>query len=83
MFNHDHTVKTEAGEFMLIQRNAGYADNDGRWVVSQLAELYWSGGGALRQRRAGRFLGAFDTLELAMAAVAAAELQPVDDKMLI
>jgi len=79
--NNDQTVKTEAGEFMAVQRNQGYATNDGHWVVTQLPELYWSGIGVLRQRRPSSFLGAFATPELAAAAIESATLQPVADRM--
>lgn len=81
-FNNDQTVTTDAGDFMVVQRNSGYADNDGRWVVSQLAELYWGAAGVLRQRRAGRFLGVYDTTDAAVAAIEAAEPMPIADKML-
>lgn len=78
--NHEQSVTTEIGEFLIRQRNVGYADNDGRWIVSQLPELYWSGIGTLRQRRPGKFLGVFDTREEADAAINAATLQPIEDK---
>lgn len=79
--NNDQTVKTSVGEFMVVQRNEGYADNDGHWTVTQLAELYWSPIGVLRQRRSGLFLGVFDTPADAMAAIEAAMPQPISDKM--
>jgi hypothetical protein len=79
--NNDQTIKTSVGEFMVVQRNAGYADNDGHWTVTQLAELYWSPIGVLRQRRPGLFLGVFDTPAAAMASIEDAVPQPIDDKM--
>jgi hypothetical protein len=78
--NNERTVTTPAAEFLVGQRNAGYVDNDGRWVVSQLPELYWSPGGWLRQRRPGAFLGVFGTEALALAAIEAAERQPERDE---
>lgn len=79
--NHDQTIKTGAGEFYANQRNEGYADNDGRWVVHQQPELYWSTAGVLRQRRPGAFLGIFDTTTQAEAAISAATQQPINDHM--
>ena len=81
--NRDETVTTSVGQFSLIQRNSGYADNDGRWLVHQYADLYWSSIGTLRQQRAGRFLGVFDTETEAREAIAAAEAMPLDDKMVL
>jgi hypothetical protein len=81
--NNDQTIKTPAGEFMAEQRNAGFADNDGAWIVSQLAELYWSEIGVLRRRRPGKFLGVFPTPEEAVKAIEAAELQPIQDQMVM
>jgi hypothetical protein len=81
--NNEETITTDAGQFMIGQRNAGYADNDGAWVVTQLKELYWSNIGTLRQRRDGQFIGVFATRTDADAAIAAATLQPVNDKMVL
>jgi len=78
--NHDQTIRTEAGEFMAVQRNSGYADNDGAWVITQLPELYWSHIGTLRQRRPGAFVGVFATIEEAEAAIRSARLQPEQDE---
>lgn len=78
--NNERTVTTPAAEFLIGQRNAGYADNDGRWVVHQLPELYWSKGGVLRRRRPGAYLGAFETEAAALAAIEAAEAQPERDE---
>lgn len=75
------TIKTDVASFMIEQRNVGFADNDGRWIAEQLAELYWSGIGVLRQKRAGTFLGVYDTRESAVAACHAALAQPVQDEM--
>lgn len=38
--NHDETVTTEVGRFSLIQRNCGYADNDGRLMNHTAAEPF-------------------------------------------
>ncbi|SCL32961.1 hypothetical protein GA0070616_4600 [Micromonospora nigra] len=79
--NHEDTITTDAAEFAIAQRNIGFADNDGRWIVSQLPDLYWSPIGVLRQRRPGAFLGAFDTREVAEAAISAAQPLPEQDAM--
>jgi hypothetical protein len=79
--NNVQTVKTATGEFMIEQRNVGFADNDGRWIVSQLPELFWSKIGTLRRRRAGRFLGAFDDMPAVNVAIAAADQMPEIDEM--
>jgi hypothetical protein len=81
LVNHDQTIHAVAGEFMVCQRNEGYAENDGQWTVHLLPELYWSAIGTLRQRRAGRFVGVFPTIDDAQAAIAAADAEPVADKM--
>jgi len=81
MINHTETVTTETARFMIEQRNAGFADNDGRWVVSQMAELYWGVGGVLRERRPGTFLGVFDNRASVDAAIAEATTLPIDDRM--
>ncbi len=75
------TIKTDVASFLIEQRNVGFADNDGRWIVQQLSELYWSGIGTLRQKRAGAFLGVYDTRESAVAACHKASAQPVQDEM--
>jgi hypothetical protein len=77
--NNRRSIKTSVAEFMIEQRNAGFADNDGRWVVSQLPELFWSNIGTLRTRRAGRFLGVFDDMTAVDAAIAAAQPMPEID----
>lgn len=79
-FNNDQTIRTDAVEFMVEQRNAGFADNDGKWIVSQLPELYWSHG-ELRQLRGSLFLGVFDTRADAVIVIESAKLQPVDDRV--
>ena len=79
--NKDQTVTTSAGEFMIVQRNEGFAVNDGKWVVTQLPELYWSGIGVLRQRRAEQFIGVFGTPVDVVEAIEAAEAMPIDDRM--
>jgi hypothetical protein len=78
--NNKRSVATDAGEFLIEQRNVGYEPNDGKWLVSQLPELYWTGYGFLRQRRSGKFLGVFDTLSDANTAIENATVQPVDDE---
>jgi hypothetical protein len=80
--NHTQTVETDAGKFMINQRNEGYAENDGKWTVTQLPELYWSPGGVLRQRRPEKFLGIFLTPVDVVEAIEAATLQPVQDRMI-
>jgi hypothetical protein len=81
--NKDQTIKTEAGEFYICQRNEGFALNDGQWVVTQLPELYWGAAGVLRQRRSEKFLGIFLTPVDVVEAIEAAELQPIEDKMVL
>ena len=76
--NNRHCVKTEAAEFMLEQRNVGFADNDGQWIVSQLPELFWNGIGVLTQRRPGAFLGVFADKAAADKAVADATAQSIN-----
>lgn len=67
MINQDATIQSSAGSFLIEQRNAGFAVNDGKWIVQRLPELYWSHG-TLYQRRAGEFVGTFDTRAAAVAA---------------
>lgn len=74
--NHDQSFKTEAGEFLVEQRNMGYAENDGKWIVNQLSDLYWDRWGYLTKRRQGIFLGIFDTMEQAEEAIRNAKLLP-------
>lgn len=74
-------VETNAAQFLIEQRNVGFAQNDGRWIVSQLPELYWSTAGALRQSRPGAFLGVFDTRADADIAISTATQQSVEDSM--
>ena len=75
-FNNDQTITTEIGQFLVEQRNAGFVDNDGHWIVSKLRDLYWSQVGTLVERRPGKYLGAFATPAEADAAIASAEIQP-------
>ena len=70
------TFTTDAGRFMIERRNAGFADNDGRWIISQLPEYRWTFGGELRKCRHGAFLGSFDTEADAVAAAESAEQLP-------
>lgn len=81
--NHKHSVTVNGLTFLVEQRNIGFADNDGRWIVSQLAELYWSSIGVMRQRRPGAFLGVFDDMDAVNAAIATASPRPVDDQMVM
>lgn len=79
--NNDQTIRTDAGEFMIVQRNAGFAENDGYWVVTLLPGIYWSRGGVLRQRHAGYFLGVFRTDRAVADAITLAEPVPLADRM--
>lgn len=74
--NHEGYTKTDAGEFLYNQRNVGYWENDGKWIVNQLPDLYWDKWGYLAKRREGRTLGLFDTKEAAEAAIKSAEAMP-------
>lgn len=79
--NNDQSVKRADGaEFMIVQRNAGYADNDGRWIATLLPELFWSNIGTLRRRRASRFLGVFETKADALLAIIEADRGPEVDE---
>lgn len=78
-FNNDQTVETEVGTFYVEQRNAGFVDNDGKWLVTQLPELYWTAHGTPRRLRPAKHLGAFADAADAVAAINAAEPQPVVD----
>jgi len=81
--NNKASIEANGLKFLIEQRNVGFANNDGRWIVSQLAELYWSPIGVMRQRRPGAFLGVFDSLEAVHAAVSAATPQPERDEMVM
>jgi hypothetical protein len=74
--NNERYLQTDAGEFLMNQRNVGYWENDGRWIVRQLADLYWDGYGYLTKRREGLSIGPFDTEEEALTAIASAEIRP-------
>lgn len=80
--NNDQTVTTETGRFLVEQRNEGFAENDGAWIVSQLPELYWGRCGVLRRRRPGKFLGVFSSTDEASAAIDSATPTEIDDKAL-
>jgi hypothetical protein len=56
---------------------------NGRWVLSQLPELYWSRAGVLYRRRAGRFVGVFDDSDAARNAAPAAEAMPVVEEIVL
>jgi len=79
--NHTQSVKTDAGEFIINQRNEGYAENDGKWTVSQHAPLYWSAAGVLRSKGDGKFLGVFLTPVDVIEAIESAEPLPLRDHM--
>jgi hypothetical protein len=81
--NNKQSIQVNGLTFLVEQRNVGFADNDGRWVVVQLAELYWSNIGVLRQRRPGAFLGVFDDMDAVREAIAAAAPQPERDEMVM
>lgn len=70
--NHDQTVSTTAGDFLVEQRNGGFATNDGWWIAELLPRNVWRTG-VLRQARPGRFIGAYPTAAICEAAIAAAE----------
>lgn len=74
--NNEKSVKTDVAEFLFRQRNVGYADNDGRWVLSQLPELYWSNG-YLCQLRPGKFLGVFNDMSAVSKVIESAKKQPI------
>lgn len=78
-FNNDQTVETEVGTFYVEQRNAGFEPNDGKWLVTQLPELYWTTCGTLHRRRPGKPLGVFADTAGAAEAINVAEQQPVED----
>jgi hypothetical protein len=81
--NNKSTIEANGSTFMIEQRNAGFAHNDGQWIVSQLAELYWSPIGVMRRRRPGAFLGVFADMAAVEAAIAAAAPQPECDEMVM
>lgn len=77
--NQDQTITREIEgvrvQFLVEQRNHGFAKNDGAWIVSQLPELVWRTG-VLNERRPGKFLGAAGTVEEAEALIYEAVLLP-------
>ncbi len=73
--NNRSSYSNNTGAFQIEQRNAGFVQNDGRWIAHQDGEYYWSAG-LLKRRRAGRHLGDFATREAAIAACDAAERMP-------
>ena len=81
--NFKKSITANGLTFLIEQRNIGFADNDGRWIVSQLAELYWSPIGVMRQRRPGAFLGVFDDMEAVNTVIANAAPMPVTDQMVM
>lgn len=81
--NNDQTIRTDVGEFMVVQRNAGFAENDGYWVATLLPDLYWSPASVLRQRHAGYFLGVFRTDRAVADAITLAEPAPPADRMVV
>ena len=81
--NNKASIEANGLKFLIEQRNVGFVNNDGRWIVSQLAELYWSNIGVMRQRRPGAFLGVFDDMDAVRAVIAAAAPQPERDEMVM
>ncbi len=79
--NNKATIEANGCTFMIEQRNVGFANNDGKWIVSQLAELYWSPIGVMRRRRPGAFLGVFEDMAAVEAVIAAAAPLPERDEM--
>lgn len=80
--NNEQRVTTGAGEFMIQQRNMGYEVNDGKWVATQLPELYRGGAGEWRQRRPEYFLGVFGTPVDMVEAIVAAPPRAVCDRVI-
>lgn len=78
-------ITTEAGEFVARWRVVGFAVNDGRWNVHQVAgfEMRVFGESLVPVRTSeGRFLGTFDTDVDAMLAIRDAERMPESVKVL-
>jgi len=69
--NHYMNTLTAAPSYSIDRRTVGYADNDGRYVAQRVAPAVWLYGGTLYTVGHSRFLGVFDTLADADAAVAA------------
>ena len=59
--SHRRSFTISTGTFMVERRVAGYVENDGRWILTQLAETRWTACGELRIGRHGLFVGTFDT----------------------
>jgi hypothetical protein len=76
--NNLQTITTPDGEFGVEQRNGGFVDNDGKWLVTQCGELYWSFG-ELRRKARSVFLGVFDTISDAETAIRNAQPLADDD----
>lgn len=75
-------IRTDAGLFWAEQRLVGFADNDGRWTVTQMSECEYRALGALVRTREARHLGIFDTDADAMLAIRDAERMPEIAKIL-
>lgn len=76
--NNLQSVTTDAGEFAIEQRNCGFVNDDGHWLVTQMGELYWSFG-ELRRKARSVFLGAFPTIPEAETAIRNAQPLVADD----
>jgi hypothetical protein len=76
--NNLQTVTTDAGEFGVEQRNAGFVDNDGKWIVTHCGKIYWSHG-EMRRKARSVFLGVFDTIADAETAIRNAQSLTDDD----
>lgn len=77
--NNIKSFRTDIAEFMIEQRNVGFVENDGQWLVNQLPELHWSNG-FLRQCRPGKFLGVFADMDAVNVVVSAAKVLPIEDE---
>lgn len=79
--NKNQSWKTDKGTFQAEQRNEGFAENDGKWILSQHPDLYWSNAGVLRSKGDEKFLGVFLTPVDVIEAIEAAEPLPIRDHM--
>ncbi len=68
-YNNDQTITYGGAEFYAEQRNAGFADNDGSWVITLHAQNVWTTGGVLCEARPGRHVGVFTTIAAADRAI--------------
>jgi hypothetical protein len=65
--NHEASFMIDGIEFLVSQRNVGFASNDGRWIVRQCADLHYDlqRAGGLYRRHHGQYLGDHATYEQA------------------